>query len=359
MHFKKIWVIVFSIKIFYLFFAFFVFAKLTSLGDTHSYFNNGIVLSPRILYSSSELMFFTGALFKKIFILDVFASIPCLLLSFYGIYYAIDRLNLYKYPLLLILALSLPNFGVWTSIHSKEAVGCFFAGIISVTTIQFLNGNFKIKLIDILALYLCLIFKPQYLLFILQALVYLKLCYWLKLNPIYCFVLGLLMVFINLSVIYFLKDLIDQLATGMYVHFNYSDESLAQSTRTGEAWLEQYGFLKEAPYGMFISFWGPTLSEMLSKPTHLISGIESLILCLIFLVLLTRRLSYVINALSFNPKLFFTLFIIFFGILFVHYPFGYLNPGSAIRYRENFLLLFLVLGFYLFDYKRVNLFLKK
>ncbi|EOX4329181.1 hypothetical protein ACPF35_003484, partial [Vibrio cholerae] len=38
--------------------------------------------------------------------------------------------------------------------------------------------------------------------------------------------------------------------------------------------------------------------------------------------------------------------------LFVHYPFGALNPGSAIRYRENFYA-FLVILFY-FCYAEVK-----
>ncbi len=354
MKFRKFWVAYFCVKIFYLFFAFFVYGRITSLGDTSTYLNGGISLMPNVLYSSTAMMGFFGGLFKKIFFLDVLASIPLLLLSFYGIYYAVDRLSLYRHPILLFLLLSLPNFAVWTSIHSKEAVGCFFSGIIAVMVIRFLNGNFRLHAVYFIALYLCLLFKPQYLLFILQVLVFLRLAGWFKLNPVGGFTLGTIIVLCNVFTIFFFRDTIDLLAQGMYIHFSYDDPDLAQSTRSADAWLEPYGFFRVAPYGMFIAFWGPTFSEMISKPAQLIAGLESLMLVMLFFFLSYKRVLRFIKSGFFNPNLFFALLIIIIGILFVHYPFGYLNPGSGIRYRANFYLLFLLLLFYLFDFARVT-----
>ncbi|WP_166332553.1 hypothetical protein [Sphingobacterium chungjuense] len=349
MKFRKFWVAYFGVKIFYLFFAFFVYGRITSLGDTSTYLNSGIVLGPNVLYSSTAMMVFFGGIFKKVFFLDVLASIPSMLLSLYGIYYAVERLFLYRYPILLFILLSLPNFAVWTSVHSKEAVGCFFSGVIAVMIVRFLNGNFRLHAIYFVALYLGMLFKPQYFLFILQVLVYLRLTGWLKLGSVGGFTFGAFVVFCNVFAIFFLRDTIDLLARGMYIHFTYDDPDLAQSTRSADAWLEPYGFFKVAPYGMFIAFWGPTISEMLAKPAQLIAGLESFFLVTLFLFLCYRRVLRFVKFGYFNPYLFFTLFIIIIGILFVHYPFGYLNPGSGIRYRANFYLLFLLLLFYLFD----------
>ena len=38
------------------------------------------------------------------------------------------------------------------------------------------------------------------------------------------------------------------------------------------------------PYGMVLAFMGPTLSEALTKPTHLFALLESAIIIVIFLV---------------------------------------------------------------------------
>ena len=347
MRFKKIWVIYFLIKVFYLLFAILVFSKITTLGDTLDYLNASLSITPSIIYNSTDLMNFSGAVFKTIFRIDVLACIPLMLLSFYGVYYAIDRLNLYRYSVLLVFLLSLPNFGVWTSIHSKEAVGCFFSGVMSVMLVKTLKGSYKLKFIDYFAMYLCLIFKPQYLIFILQALVYLKIVNKVKDKQVVAVVLGLIVVLLNIFVIYYFRDLIDELAKGMSVHFNYSDPDAGQSTRSEAPWMVPFGFFHAAPYGLFISFFGPTLNEMLSKPTHLLSGIESVLILGMFIVMVIPRLKYIFFTYRINPKVFFTYTIIIIGILFVHYPFGFLNPGSAVRYRENFYLLFVIMIIYL------------
>ncbi|QJD97538.1 hypothetical protein HH214_17495 [Mucilaginibacter robiniae] len=330
-------------------FAVLVFSHLTTLGDTFAYLNSPLIFSSKIFYSSTALMLFTGALFKAVFKADVLACIPLMLLSFYGVYYVVDRLNLYKLSGIIILLVSMPNFGVWTSIHGKEAIGCFFSGVIAVMIIKKLNGKYKLKFIDYFALYLCAMFKPQYLIYIIQALIFIELVNRLTDKRYLPFVLGCIIFFLNIVVLYFFRDFIDVLAKGMAANFNYNDPNLAKSTRSDAPWLVPYGFFKTAPYGMFIAFFGPTLSEMIAKPTHLLSGIESIIMIVCFIVLLIPRLTYNLNTFRFNPTVFVAYFIIFAGILFMQYPFGFLNPGSAIRYRCNFYLLFVMLLLQLFS----------
>src|SRR3954467_636005 len=101
------------------------------------------------------MMQFAGAVCKLIFRADVLACLPFMLLSFYGIYYAVDRLNLYSYATYIIILFSLPNFGVWTSVLGKEAVGCFFSSVIAVMIIKKIKGPYRLKFIDYTALYLC------------------------------------------------------------------------------------------------------------------------------------------------------------------------------------------------------------
>ncbi len=329
-----------------MFVAIYVFSRITTLGDTFDYLNSPLQFSPAIFYSSTAFMQFSGAVFKLVFRLDVLACLPFMLLSFYGIYYAVDKLNLYRYAVYIIILFSLPNFGIWTSILGKEAVGCFFSAVIAVMLIRKLNGRYRLKVIDYTALYLCAVFKPQYLLFILQALLFLSITYHFENKKTFPLVLGIVMIAINIVVLYLVRDLINQLATGMAIHFKNNDPNLAQSTRSEAPWLEQYGFFHSAAYGMFIAFFGPTFSEMLRKPAHFISGIESMVMIAFFLWLLWPRLKYNLSYFRFNPIVFISYFIVFTGILFVHYPFGFLNPGSAIRYRSNFYALFVLMLMY-------------
>ena len=211
--FKKIWAIYFFIKVFYMVFAVYVFSRLTTLGDTFDYLHSPLQFSSKILYSSTELMQFTGALFKLLFRLDVLACIPLMLLSFYGVYYAVDRLNLYRYSAYIIILFSLPNFAVWTSIHGKEAVGCFFCTVIAVMLIKKLRGSYTLKLIDYLALYLCALFKPQYLLFILQAFIFITITNRFKDKKYLPLFLELILISLNVLALYILRYPIDSLAT--------------------------------------------------------------------------------------------------------------------------------------------------
>jgi len=328
-------------------FAVLIFSRITTLGDTFDYLHTPLQFTLSIFYSSTAFMQFSGAICKLIFRSDLLACIPFMLISFFAIYYAVDRLNLYRYSTYIIILFSLPNFGIWTSVLGKDAVGCFSTTIIAVAIVKKLQGRYKLKLIDYFALYLCGMFKPQYLIFIVQALVFLTIVNCFKDKKYIPFILGVIIVFLNIAVLYTFRDLIDQLAKAMAIHFKSNDPNLAQSTRSEAPWLVDYGFFYSAPYGMFIAFFGPTLSEMLRKPVQLLAGIESMVIIFCLLTLLWPRLKYNLSFLRFNPTVFFTYLIIFTGILFVHYPFGFLNPGSAIRYRSNFYSLFMILLLYL------------
>ena len=349
---KRIWVIYFMIRLFYMFIAIFVFSKITTLGDTFDYLNTPLFFSIKVFYSSTAMMQFLGALFKKIFVMDVLACFPFMLLSFYGVYYAVKSLNLYSYATYILILFSLPNFGIWTSILGKEAVGSFAMCVIGVMLIKKLNGCYRLRLIDYIALYLCLLFKPQYLLFIAQALVFIAIVRNFKDKKVFPLAFGVTIILVNFAALYFMRDIVDLLAKGMSVHFHASDPSLAQSTRSEAPWLEPYGFYLHAPYGMLIAFFGPTPAEMLRKPAQMIAGIESLAMMFCFLRLLLPRIRHFAGTFDFNPTVWFVYFIVFAGILFVHYPFGFLNPGSAIRYRANFYPLFVLMLLNLFMYQR-------
>ena len=81
---------------------------------------------------------------------------------------------------------------------------------------------------------------------------------------------------------------------------------------------------------MFQSFFGPTFSEVSNSVLHLFSFVESLVILIILMAIVLVRL----------PRLpvfiFITATFSLVMILFVNYPFGIMNPGSAIRYRTGY-----------------------
>jgi hypothetical protein len=133
----------------------------------------------------------------------------------------------------------------------------------------------------------------------------------------------------------------------MYQFF-VSDE--ARSTREN-IFIRENDFFRYIPWGMFIAFFGPTLSEMAAKPFQAIAGIESIFIILLFLHLSKYIFIKFFLKFRFSPIIIISYFVIFFGICFIHYPFGVFNPGSAIRYRTNFIFIFFILLTYLYTLK--------
>lgn len=342
---NKYWFIFFLIKLFYMFFAIFVYSKITTLGDTERWMDGSIENSDiSILISSTAFTDFFGGI-SSILFGSIFGNLPFMLLSFYGIYYSVSRLSLTKKQLIILLfLLSLPSFGIWSSIAGKEAIGIFFMGIILGYIIDIIDKNrFKANFIELIAFYLIFIFKVQYLIAIFSLLFYIYLCKKLELRGYGK--LFLILVYIILSGIgfYIFKDIINELSYILPKHFSL----MAGSTRENTIWINDYDIFYNAPYGMFISFWGPTIREIIEKPIQLGPFIESTVIFSFFFYFIIKLMLRIISTLKINIFIISLLLIVLFWILFVHYPFGVLNPGSALRYRENFYGFFVVFFFYL------------
>ena len=90
------------------------------------------------------------------------------------------------------------------------------------------------------------------------------------------------------------------------------------------------------PLGFAMALIGPTLEETLSSPLHLFAFVESIFLIVVVFYYVFARLPSlpIYNVIT---GLFFT-----FWVLFPNYPFGVMNPGSAIRYRSGWIVLFFI-----------------
>lgn len=343
--FDKIWFSYFLIKLFYLAFAKTIFAKFTSLGDTFRYLRGPEAWSPGWFHSSTAMMDSFASLSGAI-LGNYLGSLPFLILSFIGIYYPASRLRLNRKQLLALLALlSLPSFGVWTSIASKEAVAVFFMGMILGAYIDiYERRNIQNKFMVVIAVYLCLVFKPQYLIavFALFAFTYISRKFNLKaLSKSFIFLLAVLL---GIAVLFYFRDVIDSLSKVMPAHFSKE----AGSTRENTIWVEQYDFFRNAAYGMYIAFVGPTMHEALSKTTHLAAWLESMIILSVFGLMLMKYMLVVARTSRVSVMFVCGFSLVAFWILLVHYPFGALNPGSAVRYRESFYAFLVCLFFFMY-----------
>ncbi len=271
-------------------------------------------------------------------------DVAFLSLAFYGIYYPLSRIELTQKQLVFVLLLlSLPSFSVWTSVIGKEAVGVFFMGLLLGYIIDVVDGRrWFVNLKEVVGVYLLIIFKPHYAIGIahaaLLALLRLKFRRWPGLVlTFFVLVMGL-----DIGLLYFFRGTIDELSLEIVPHFSPD----SASTRPNTIWVNQYDVFYNAPYGMMIGFMGPTIVESLAKPLQGLVLLESLVAAMGILVLaaaaiLPRLLVGRLNV------LFFSVFLsLFFWVLFVHYPFGALNPGSAIRYRSNFYHVFVIISMF-------------
>lgn len=323
-------------------FAVFIFSRLVILGDTDRYLAGPTFGEISFIYNSTSMMdFFAHGI--SLVASQFGAHLFFLSLAFYGVYLPLNKMNLTNKQLVIVLFfLSVPSFGVWTSIVSKESVSVFFMGVILASFIDYYERR-KVtsKFLLFISLYLCTIFKPQYMVGISSLFIYLFLCRTFNLRAYGKLAVLILFAFCSFTVLYLFRDYIDMLSLIMPQHF----ESDGSSTRENTVWLNQYDVFFNAPYGMFIAFVGPTFSEALSKPQFFLTFIESMLICCAFFYLVLKAVLISARRKSFNIHLFSVFFVVSTWLLFVHYPFGVLNPGSAVRYREGFYP-FLVCLFY-------------
>ena len=128
--YSNVWFVFYLSKVFYMFFAVYVYGRLTMLGDTSMYLNATPEFSKAMFISSTSFMTFIGGAIGIITGGTIFTHLVFVTAAFYGIYYPLRRIELTKKQLVaVLLILSLPSFASWTAVIGKEAVGVFFMGI--------------------------------------------------------------------------------------------------------------------------------------------------------------------------------------------------------------------------------------
>jgi len=348
---KKFYLTLTFIKVFYLFFAVFVYAKLTVLGDTERYLSGGIGSVGEILTSSTAMMDAFAGISGSV-LGGTFGNVPFLLLALFGICYPCSKFSLSLRDKFLICALcALPSFGVWTSVASKEAMCVFSLGILLAGYIELDQKRpISSKLLFCLGLYLTALFKIHYLAPIVCLFAYLFIKKFTFRYPNF----RLLQLFFGLALIglilFLIRGQADEIANMVPAHFNPT----AGSSRENTIWIKPGDYYRNAFYGMYLGFWGVTFAEAKSSPVYLIIWIESLILFSLFVFFLIRYFLLPLLNFNLNIKILWILIFVVSGFLFVHYPFGVLNIGSSVRYKQGFIIFLVILIFYTKNSTRNN-----
>lgn len=308
----------------------------TTLGDSNQYqdvsgFRYESVLAN--ITDSNIIIKNLGALFNLLTGGNVFLINVCYqTVAFYGLYRVLEALptDLRK---IVILLLFFPSFSLWTSIAGKESVIVFALGIVCAFIINIYSRDTKsVNLLLLLfALYILWVFKWHYLIPIVFLIGAEAIS---RRTREYTFI-AISGSLLSVWPLYYFRDRIDELSYEVLPHHLAGD---GRSSREA-FWVETYDVFVKAPEGIYKSFVGPTMGEAIAaaNPLHVVSFVESVVLLATLFVIVLVRLTTVPLY-----NLLISLFAAFW-VLFPNYPFGVMNPGTAVRYRSGYILLIFVI----------------
>jgi hypothetical protein len=264
------------------------------------------------------ISFFTGG--NAILINIGFQSI-----AFVGLVYFLRGLEP-KVRIFMLLLVMTPSFSVWSSIAAKEPIVVFLVAVVARYVVDVYNNRDRVRIWHLLVLALLYMFKPHFLPAVFFVAVTSKLARYVREPATFAMLVGLF----SLSILYALRDTVDSFSR-LVSHWIFAEPGLSQ--RTIPLIAEQYDIFTKAPQGMFRAFVGPTLSEAGNGVLHMASLLESVFILSVLAVFVTWNLMRipVYGAVV-------AVFTVFWTML-VNYPVGLANPGTAIRYRTDYILL--------------------
>lgn len=340
---QLIWALFFSGRLAALVVTTVLVGGMTQLGDTERYLqglDEYVGLDEGAV--STWIMFALGGMFNFSGI-GLLANLPCLAIFSAAVYWSANRLNLAGKDLIAFLILmSLPSISIWTTIHSKEAIVGAASVVIGTHIVRILRKDQTSLIpgwVELLALLTVAVFKPQFMAAIAPAIVGLTLLSRMRVGAmqvlaVLAYPIGTVLLAIAFS------PLMNDLAFELPRHFHLE----ARSTRPNDIWLEENDIFLSAPYGMLISFVGPTIEEATRDLLSILAFSESMLLLLLAGLVVIRQVRFGQGIRLTGPQAILLLTSLA-VLLFVHYPLGALNPGSAIRYRTGFLPMLIIIFF--------------
>lgn len=325
------------IKIIGTLFALYVFNYFTPLVDAHNYIE-GYYASETVYRTliiqkiTTFIVNLTNPLFTH-YVFSFFSGLGILILS-------CTMKN--KFILLLLL---FPSAMVWTSIVGKEAIfyGCITL-ILAVWSVQINNVKRKnsnvLHLTTFVLLGICLILRPHYTIPFIYLLLSSFILYTVNTKKLQIFFLGTILFSTSLLIFYIWSVIPENLMRRAYGSIDH----LARASR-----FEYYNIDLLNPHLVFtkelilrdgiFGIIGPFPSELLLRFEFIpffIEGIMILTIPLIIAYMLKKTKKYH----TYKKYFYYAILPAIFMLIISHAPFGILNPGTAIRWRVNFELIF-------------------
>lgn len=302
------------------------------LGDTQDYLA-GLYLVRDDPLSTAYLMSVAGAAFTSLFGYSFLANVPLLLMAWFGILKGTAALELSPRAWLLLFVLLLsPTFQLWTSIHSKEAVLNLCFGYLVFFVVSRHKGLplSRFDRIAVPAFVATLVFfKPLF----AGAVAWLLFFSTVGLRTRTPRLLSVAAVALPLMVLSLSAPSIARQLDPEVRDFHFHFSSRGDFTRVEREWAGTGEMLSQMPVGLVTSFVGPTLRESLDEPVMVPFFLEGVISLLMIAGLLLR-------ATCSGSRVFVARLAMLGGFLLLllvaHYPLGYFNAGSALRYKQAF-----------------------
>jgi len=313
----------------------YVVSAITSLGDSNRYQGRAPEAFREYFYLSSTAMTDTiGLVFQKMSAGDPLLVNFCFqTVGFVGIVVLLQSLEPVVRRKMAVLVM-LPSFSLWSSVASKESIVVLAVCLVCTYLVAMYYNRPKLRIRHLFGGYLLMLYKPHY----YAGLLFLFSLTYLARRVQQKAFLVLFTGLVSLIPLYIFRDKFDALSFEIMRHFPLDH---ARSTR-GPFWAEQYDVFNKVPEGFYQAFFGPTWAEAATSILHLGSYLESALIVAILIFYVIRRFP---DLPVYNFLL--SIFTIFW-LMLANYPFGVMNPGSAIRYRTGYIvIIFLLFSFLL------------
>ena len=346
----------FSSLLFWKFFAFiytfYIFAVFSKLGDSESFLNPYLPTMDNvpIIARFTNRQILMKEFFAIPFRFDFSANIYLFLFaSFYLLIFYIAFKNIIKCVnnLFFWMLMFSPSFLVWSTSLGKESIIILVYILFFHLLLIFLYKD-KLYFFSILAL---LIFafhiRPNYTLpyiFLFIGAIYYK--FYLSDDKIFrnnnilnLLILALVSISSLLVIIFYKEFIITKIEHYMYVvrRLFINDGIFSLNNSIDVEFFTIIDLFKNMYWGIPVSLIGPSLLEMVQSPFKIIYIMDGLLSFVIF---------YYFSSHIIRSKKTIVYFFIFFYIpsviliIFLHYPFGLFNSGSALRYKMALVPLF-------------------
>lgn len=321
-------------------FAYFIFSRYTSLGDSTNYIQ-GLHLDADGYSLRTQAVSWIASSLYRISGSEVLAHTIFSFAAGVGIVLLIKNLELSATERLLLCGtILLPSFLIWSGTVSKESLAVFFSGA-ALFYYHKIISNIKLKPHEYFFTFLAILgyisIRPNY--GIALAWLFFSTCVFKYTS------LGRLTAATTISVLLLgavsLLIIAHPLITD-YVMPKAQDMFLTYSGDANRTWIswESFGdFIFHATWGVFASMVGPLPSEAFERPILSPFLLEGLILT--FSQVTFYFFSYRIVAKERTlKKIYLTSGITTaVALILIHYPLGIFNPGSATRYRTGMILI--------------------